>query len=202
MEKGKLLVISGPSGAGKGTICNEIFKEFENIEFSVSMTTRSPRPGEVEGKNYFFSDKKTFEEMIAKDEFFEYAKVFGNYYGTPKKAVMDRLNEGKDVILEIDVQGAIQIEEAYDEAIMIFILPPSLKELKKRICTRATESEEVIQRRLKEAIKEIGCLNHYKYVIINDDLKIAVQNLKSIIRAEHLKIEDKTEIINKYREEI
>ena len=139
MCRGKLLVISGPSGAGKGTVCKRLLEDLDNLRFSVSMTTRSPRKGEVEGKNYYFVSREEFEKGIKSDSFLEYAMVFDNYYGTPKEMVMEALNDGIDVVLEIDTQGALQVKERFEEAILIFILPPSMKELRNRIVNRATE---------------------------------------------------------------
>lgn len=203
MNTGKLLVISGPSGAGKGTICHELFSDIENLAFSVSMTTREPRNGEVHGKNYYFTDKKNFEYMIEKGEFLEYAKVFDNYYGTPKKMVTDKLAAGKDVLLEIDVQGAMQVKKSYPQAVLIFVLPPSIEELKRRIIGRGTESEESLRKRLGEAVNEISYASRYEYVIVNEDLNKAVENVEAIISAEHAKVTEKTaEIIAKYRKEI
>ena len=146
-DRGLLIVLSGPSGAGKGTICSRLRAEMPNLTYSVSMTTRQPRVGEVEGVNYFFRDKEEFEELLKEDAFLEYAKVYDNYYGTPKKHVMDLLDQGKSVLLEIDIQGAMQVKERYSDAIFIYIVPPSLTELSARLRGRATDSEEVIDKR-------------------------------------------------------
>lgn len=203
MQTGRLLVISGPSGAGKGTICQSLFKRTDNIVFSVSMTTRAPRDGEVHGKNYYFVSKEDFEKKIAEGGFLEYAKVFENYYGTPKQAVIDKLNEGKDVILEIDIQGAMQIKEAYPQAVFIFILPPSMQELRKRITGRGTETEESLNLRLGEALNEISYVEKYDYAVVNGELGEAVDKVESIIAAEHSKVsQDVKEIIESYKEEI
>lgn len=204
MGKGKLLVISGPSGTGKGTICNKLFSEMENIVFSISMTTRKPREGEVHGVNYFFVDKPAFEEMISENGFLEYAQVFENYYGTPKKMVMDKLNAGIDVILEIDVQGAMQVKEVYPEAVLIFILPPSLEELRNRIVGRGTETEDVINLRLGEAFNEINYVKQYDYAVVNDVLDDAVETVKAIIKTEKTRVveEEIVKVIEKYREEL
>ena len=205
MCRGKLLVISGPSGAGKGTVCKRLLEDLDNLRFSVSMTTRSPRKGEVEGKNYYFVSREEFEKGIKSDSFLEYARVFDNYYGTPKEMVMQALNDGIDVVLEIDTQGALQVKERFEEAILIFILPPSMKELRNRIVNRATEDEDKIAKRLGEAIGEIRSSTEYDYIVLNDDLEIALNHVKSIITAEHLKLTDDKaieKIIKNFEEEI
>lgn len=203
-KKGKLLVISGPSGTGKGTICKQLFDRLENIVFSVSMTTRSPREGEVNGVNYHFVNKESFEEMISQGGFLEYAQVFDNYYGTPRQLVMEKLNAGIDVILEIDVQGAMQVKRVFPEALLIFVLPPSLEELRRRIVGRGTETEESLNKRLGKAIDEIEYAVRYDYAIINDVLEEAVEGIIKIIEAERFRVfeEDIIKIIAKYKEEL
>lgn len=186
MSKGILMVVSGPSGCGKGTVLAEILKS-DKIFYSVSATTRSPRPGETDGVNYYFLTKEKFEEMIAGGEMLEYASFCGNYYGTPRKPVEDMLEKGCHVILEIEVQGAMKIKEKCPDAVFIFILPPSLKELRRRLEKRGTESEEVIEKRLGEAAGEISQAYKYDYAVINGELSEAVDDLRSIIRAEELK---------------
>lgn len=187
-DRGLLIVLSGPSGAGKGTICSRLRAEMPNLTYSVSMTTRQPRVGEVEGVNYFFRDKEEFEELLKEDAFLEYAKVYDNYYGTPKKHVMDLLDQGKSVLLEIDIQGAMQVKERYSDAIFIYIVPPSLTELSARLRGRATDSEEVIDKRLSLACSELALAHRYDYIVVNDDLDEATEKTASILRAESCKI--------------
>ena len=187
-DRGLLIVLSGPSGAGKGTICSRLRAEMPNLTYSVSMTTRQPRVGEVEGGNYFFRDKEEFEELLKEDAFLEYAKVYDNYYGTPKKHVMDLLDQGKSVLLEIDIQGAMQVKERYSDAIFIYIVPPSLTELSARLRGRATDSEEVIDKRLSLACSELALAHRYDYIVVNDDLDEATEKTASILRAESCKI--------------
>lgn len=184
MTKGLLLVISGPSGCGKGTICKKLLSRNQNINFSISATTRKPRKGEANGINYFFVGEEEFKNMIKNDEFLEYASVHGNYYGTPKKYVFEKMAEGENIILEIDVQGALQIKEKYPEGVFIFILPPSMEELKNRIVKRGTESKEDIDRRLNNAYKEIELAKQYDYIVLNDQVLSAVEKIESIIIAE------------------
>lgn len=195
MSKGTLFVVSGPSGCGKGTILAEILKD-ERFYYSISATTRAPRPGEVNGVNYHFIDKNEFEELIANDGMLEYASYCDNYYGTPRKPVEDMLNEGKHVILEIEVQGALKVMEKCPEAISVFILPPSLKELRRRLNKRGTETEEVIEKRLAQAEGEIRQADKYSYVMINGALEDAVDDLFAIIRAQELKKENNINTIN------
>lgn len=202
MNKGKLFVISGPSGTGKGTICKELIKS-DNIRLSVSMTTRDPRDGEIHGVNYYFTSKEEFVSKIDAGGFLEHAEVFGNYYGTPKEEVLERLNEGIDVILEIDVQGALQIKKVFPNAILVFILPPSLTELRNRLTGRGTETPEVVERRLGEAANEISFANQYDYAVVNDQLDAAVENVRTIIFAEHFRVtEEIDKVVKSYEEEI
>ncbi|MDO4177974.1 MAG: guanylate kinase [Phascolarctobacterium sp.] len=181
MNKGLLLVISGPSGAGKGTICN-IMREQIELGYSISVTTRAPRTGEVNGVNYFFKTVDEAKAMIANDEFLEYAEVFGNYYGTPRKFVMDQLAAGKDVLLEIDIQGALQVKERYPEAVLIFIIPPSMEELERRLRGRATDSEGVILKRLAGAAHEMSFAPQYNYTIVNDVAERAANEIITIVK--------------------
>ncbi|MCK4994050.1 MAG: guanylate kinase [Candidatus Omnitrophica bacterium] len=183
-KKGRLFVVSAPSGAGKTTLCEEIIKRLPGVVRSVSMTTREKRPGEKNGKDYSFISVEEFKKRLKTKEFIEYAKVFGNYYGTPKKFVESNLNKNRDVVLTIDVQGAMQIRKNFKKGcIFIFILPPSIKHLRKRLEKRKTDSTKVINSRLKIAKKELTFLKYYDYEVINDDLKTAFEELKSIFIA-------------------
>ncbi|MDD6920680.1 MAG: guanylate kinase [Eubacteriales bacterium] len=181
MQKGRLFVISGPSGVGKGTICKKLIENRQDIELSISATTRKPRKNEVDGKHYYFITKEEFIREIDNGGFIEYAEVFGNFYGTPKKNVYERLEKGINVILEIDVQGALQVKEVLDEAILIFIMPPSKAELRSRLSLRATDEQDVIERRLAEACREIELAPLYDYVFVNDDLEKALQDIDECI---------------------
>lgn len=187
-DRGLLIVISGPSGAGKGTICSELRKEMPNLVYSVSMTTRAPRVGEKEGVNYFFRTKEEFEKLLDADEFLEYAKVYDNYYGTPKAHVMELLNQGKNVILEIDIQGAMQVKDCFSDGVFIYIVPPSLRVLSNRLNNRGTDAQEVINKRLSLASSELALAHRYDYIVVNDVLDDAVEKVASILRSESCKI--------------
>lgn len=199
MSKGTLFIVSGPSGCGKGTVLAEILKQ-DNVYYSVSATTRAPRPGEINGVNYHFLSKDEFEKLIENDGMLEYANYCGNYYGTPKKPVEDMLAEGKNVILEIEVQGALKVMKKCPEAVSVFILPPSLKELRRRLHKRGTETEEVIEKRIGEAAGEIRKAVNYDYVMINGELEIAVSDLLSIINSQKLKKENSEYLIDEVLE--
>ena len=183
MRKGLLVVVSGPSGAGKGTICQALLEKTP-LAYSVSATTRKPRAGEVDGKSYYFLSVEAFEKMIEKDELLEWAKVYDNYYGTPLKKVEEKLTAGEDILLEIDTQGAMKVREKFPEGVYIFILPPSLAELERRIRGRDTETEDVLQKRLAAAIGEIEAGKCYKYVVTNDEVDSAVDSVCAILAAE------------------
>lgn len=187
-NKGLLIVISGPSGAGKGTICKALLEK-RDFWLSVSATTRDPRQGEIQGESYYFLTKEEFEKKIEEKDFLEYANVYGNYYGTPKSKVIEKLNTGKDVVLEIDIQGALKVKEAYPKGIFIFILPPSMEELKNRIINRGSETEESLMRRFKSAYKEINYVSKYNYAVVNDKIDSAVSKIESIITAEKCSVE-------------
>ena len=188
MGGGFLLVLSGPSGSGKGTVSEALMKNNDDIIFSTSVTTRTPRPGEVNGENYFFATREEFEEMVEKGELLEYAFVHTNYYGTPKKFVFDEIEKGEIVLLEIDVQGALQIKEKYKEAVFIFLIPPTMDELKSRLVKRDTETEDEIETRYRNAFKELDFVGEYDYFVINDVLENAVSSIENIIAAEKLRV--------------
>ncbi len=203
MNQGLLIVVSGPSGTGKGTVCRQLLEEEPFIKLSISATTRKPREGEIDGKNYFFMEKTEFEKRLRNNEFLEYANVYGNYYGTPKEYVMMEIKKGNHVLLEIDTQGAFQIKEKYPEGIFIFILPPSMEELKHRIIGRGTETQESIKERYRSAFQEITCLQKYDYYVINDEVDKAVEKIKAIIQAEVCKVSRGSKaIIQKFKEEL
>lgn len=195
--QGVLLVLSGPSGAGKGTICHKLREKRNDLSYSVSATTRAPRKGEIDGKDYFFITIDRFKEMIANDEMLEYAEIYGNYYGTPKPYVMNILDQGKDVVLEIDPQGALQIKKHFPDAVFVFIVPPSLDELTKRIYNRGTDSEEVIKRRLSAATSELEYASKYDYIIVNDEVEKATNKVSNIIDAERNRAVRTFFIVNK-----
>jgi len=187
--RGLLIIISGPSGAGKGTICKSFMERNENVALSVSATTRSPRTGEVEGVNYYFMSKEKFKEKITSNDFLEHAEVYDNYYGTPKSNVEEILESGKDVILEIDIQGALKVKENTEEGVFIFVLPPSMEELKQRIINRGSETQESLMKRFKSAYKEINYISKYNYAVVNDKVENAVQKLEAIISAEKCRVD-------------
>ncbi len=185
-HKGLLIVLSGPSGVGKGTVRKALFERVtHNIEYSISMTTRKIRPGEVDGKDYYFVTEEEFLNQIEKGNLLEYAKFVGNYYGTPLDKIQAMLDEGNEVLLEIEVQGAMQVKEKMPEAIFIFLAPPSINALTTRLTRRGTESSEIIKERVDKAYREIGLADHYDYIVVNDEIENAVDKILSIIRAEH-----------------
>lgn len=199
--QGMLIVVSGPSGVGKGTLCNFLVNRVENLFLSISATTRPPRAGEIDGKNYIFLSREDFEERIRKGQFLEWAKVYNNYYGTPRDVVYQHLREGKDVVLEIDIQGAAQVKKNYPEGIFIFISPPSFDELEKRIIKRGSDAKDSIELRMKCAADEIKAALEYDYIVLNDDLHKAALSLQSIVLAERCRVSRNTNILQKLREE-
>ena len=197
-RKGLLLVISGPAGVGKGTINISLISRNSDIRMSVSATTRQPRPGEIDGVHYFFKTEEEFQKMIESGAFLEYMRVFNtHYYGTPKSFVEQELSEGRSVILEIDVQGAMRVKAAYPDAVLIFIAPPSMSELKSRLIHRGTESSEAIDRRFETAYQEMKYIDRYDYVVVNDILDLAIARTEDIIVAERCKVTRNSELIEK-----
>ncbi len=200
MSRGLLLVVSGPSGAGKGTICREMLSRRPEIRLSVSATTRAPREGEVDGESYFFLEEDTFRSMIDKGEFIEWACFCENYYGTPKQAVEEQLAAGRDVILEIEVQGAMQVKSKFPEAVFIFVLPPSFEELRNRINGRGTETPEVVEARMERAKQELEQVIKYNYIVVNDTVANATDRLAAIIDAEKIRVERNADTIKSFLE--
>ncbi|GAF22177.1 guanylate kinase [Bacillus sp. JCM 19047] len=188
-EKGLLIVLSGPAGVGKGTVCGALRKQDTAIEYSVSATTRKPRAGEEHGVNYFFKSREEFKEMIQNDALLEWAEYVGNFYGTPIDYVRETINAGRDIILEIEVQGAQKVRKAFPEGVFIFLAPPSLKELRDRIVGRGTETEDIINERMHVAKEEIDLMRMYDYVVENDEVELAVERIKAIVTAEHCRRE-------------
>lgn len=187
-DQGLLIVISGPSGVGKGTVRKALFnRKGQNFDYSVSMTTRKPREGEVEGKDYYFVSKDEFEQRIKDGKFLEYAEFVGNYYGTPLDKVQEKLDQGKEVVLEIEVNGALQVRDKVKDAVLIFIVPPTKEELYNRLKGRGTESEEIIQKRIEKAQREFPLADKYDYIVVNDDVDNAADRIMAIVRAEHAK---------------
>lgn len=185
-KEGMLVIISGPSGSGKGTVVKELIKE-ENFALSISATTRAPRTGEVNGEHYYFYDRETFEKMKNENELLEWAEFCGNYYGTPKKYVEQKMAEGKNIILEIEVQGALQIKELYPDCILVFMIPPNVKELEKRLINRGTEDKQTIERRMNRAVEEMEFVPQYDYIVINDTATEAAEAICTIVKAESMK---------------
>ncbi|AKG07332.1 guanylate kinase [Moraxella bovoculi] len=190
--QGTLFIITAASGTGKTSLVKELLATTDNLKVSISHTTRQPRPAESDGVHYYFTDKTAFEQLISKGAFFEYAEVFGNYYGTSEQAVDDLLNQGIDVILEIDWQGALQVKEKSPQAVMIFILPPSRDALRSRLSNRGQDSSDVIETRLAGAVTEMKNYHHFDYVVINDDFSTALGDLQTIIKAQRLTLTQQT----------
>ena len=201
-DRGLLVVLSGFSGSGKGTIMKRLLVKYDSYALSVSATTRSPRPGEEEGVHYFFKSQEAFSEMIENDEFLEYATYVSNSYGTPRAYVEEKLSEGKDVILEIELLGALQVREKMPETVLIFVTPPSAEELEKRLTGRGTETNEVIASRLARAAEEAESMEKYDFILVNDDLEECVDQLHQLIRSQHLRSSHRDLFINKIRKEL
>ncbi len=196
-RQGLLVVLSGPSGVGKGTVCRKLLESNPNMTLSISVTTRAMREGEKDGKDYFFRSKEEFSRMVRDGEFLEYMRVFGTHsYGTPKKYVQEQLDAGRDVILEIDVQGGLRVKEVCPEAVLVFLAPPSMEELKHRLINRGTESEESIERRTDVAYSEMQCITYYDYVVINCTVDQSVEGLEAIIHAEKSRVARSDDLIS------
>ena len=201
-RKGILIVVSGFSGVGKGTLMKQLVHSYDNYALSVSMTTRQPRPGESDGKEYFFVSREVFEKTIAENGLIEYANYCGNYYGTPKEYVEKQLEKGKDVILEIEIQGALKVREQFPTALLLFVMPPSAQELKKRLEGRGTETKEVIDKRLKRATEEAEGIENYDFIVINDKLEECVKEMHGMILAAHETPDRNQEFIDNMRKEL
>ena len=201
-QKGVLAVVSGFSGAGKGTVLKGLLDKYDNYAFSISATTRDPRPGEENGREYFFVKEDRFEEMIRKDQLIEYARYVNHYYGTPRDDVETRLAEGTDVILEIEIQGALNVKKKYPDAILIFVLPPTAKELERRLTGRGTETAEVIRQRLSRAYEEADGMEMYDYILVNDSVDLCVEELHRLIQSQHLRTKSRMELVSKMKDEL
>ncbi len=188
-DKNNLIIFTGPSGVGKGTIVKKVFENLPNVEFSVSCTTREKRPGEIEGKNYFYKSREEFETLIKEDRLLEHAEFVGNYYGTPRDFVDQQLTLGKDVFLEIEVQGALQVMEKFPKALSIFLVPPRFEDLEARLRKRGTEAEEILQKRLGKAREEMKYLDRFQYVVINDNVDEAAETIRALILQSRVNID-------------
>ena len=201
-KKGNLVIISGFSGAGKGTVVKGLMARYDCYALSVSATTRAPREGEVNGREYFFKTREEFEEMIRQDALYEYAQYVSNYYGTPKAYVQEQLDAGKDVILEIEVQGALKVKEKNPKALLLFVTPPSAEELKKRLQGRGTETEEVINERMRRAADESELMDRYEYLVINDQLEKCVEEVHQLIQRERFRMEQNQDMVTQLQNEL
>ncbi|MBE5993046.1 MAG: guanylate kinase [Paenibacillaceae bacterium] len=201
-EHGMLVVVSGFSGAGKGTLMKELLNRYENYALSISATTRTPRTGEVDGKEYFFVTEEHFNDMIEKEELIEYAQYVNHSYGTPKEYVLNQMKMGKDVILEIEIQGALKVKERFPEAILLFVMPPNAQELKRRLIGRGTESMEVINARLRRASEEAQGMEAYDYILINDEIDTCVEEMHLMIQVQHKRASNNMAFLSQIREEL
>ena len=201
-RKGILIVVSGFAGSGKGTLMKELLNQYDNYALSISATTRKPRGQEVDGKEYFFKSVEEFEKMIAQEELIEYANYVGNYYGTPKAYVEEQLASGKDVILEIEIQGALKVKEKFPNTLLLFVTPPSAEILKARLVGRGTETMDVVEMRMRRAAEEAEGLASYDYILINDDLQVCVEQMHNIIQSEHFRTSRNHDFMNQIKEEL
>lgn len=202
MSRGILVVVSGFSGSGKGTVMKRLMEKYDNYALSVSVTTRNPRPGEKDGEAYFFRTKEEFEQLIREDGLIEYAQYVENYYGTPRKYVEEQLAAGKDVILEIEIQGALKVKKRFPDALLLFVTPPSAEELRRRLVGRGTETLEVINARLARAAEEASGMEAYDYLLINDDLDRCVEEMHQLIQLQHRKTSYHLDFLSKMREDL
>lgn len=202
MSRGILTVVSGFSGAGKGTLMKELLGQYDNYALSISCTTRKPREGEVDGVHYFFKTKEEFETMISENGFLEHAQYVGNYYGTPRVYVEEMLDQGKDVILEIEIQGALNVRNLVPDVLLLFVTPPSAEELENRLVGRGTETAEVIRSRMNRAVEEAEYMDQYDYLVINDDLQTCVKEMHALIQAQHNRVANRGDMIEKMKKEL
>lgn len=201
-RKGILIVVSGFSGAGKGTLMKELLRNYDNYALSISATTRNPREGEIDGKEYFFKTVEEFEKMIAQDALIEYAKYVNNYYGTPRAYVEEQLEAGKDVILEIEIQGALKVKEKFPETLLLFVTPPDAETLRNRLVGRGTETMDVIESRMQRAAEEAEGMDAYDYLVVNDDLSVCVEEMHSIIQGEHRRVSRNAEFVEQIKNQL
>lgn len=201
-RKGILVVVSGFSGAGKGTLMKELLHRYDNYALSVSATTRNPREGEEHGIEYFFLTDGEFEKLIEEDQLIEYARYVNHYYGTPKEYVLEQMEAGKDVILEIEIQGALKVKEKFPDTLLLFVTPPSAEELRRRLINRGTETMEVIEARLKRAGEEAESMDGYDYLLVNDKLDDCVEDMHRLIQAQHLKTSFQKDFVNQMKKEL
>ncbi len=201
-RRGILIVVSGFAGSGKGTLMKELLNQYDNYALSISATTRKPRGQEVDGKEYFFKTVEEFEKMIAQEELIEYANYVGNYYGTPRTYVEEQLASGKDVILEIEIQGALKVKEKFPDTLLLFVTPPSAEILKNRLVGRGTETMDVVEMRMRRAAEEAAGLAAYDYILINDELQVCVEQMHNIIQSEHFRTSRNHEFMTKIKDEL